>query len=58
MDWVLAKMMALFAVCLLFPLGIWLGLEGYEILALICLILGWCPVGAVVLEWFFLDRYR
>lgn len=32
----------------LFPIGIWLGLEGYEIQALILLLIGWIPMSAVV----------
>lgn len=34
--------------CLLFPIGIWLGLEGYEIAAMISLIIGWAPVALYI----------
>lgn len=35
--------------CLAFPLGIWFGLEGLELPALFCLLIGWAPVSTVII---------
>lgn len=46
-------MLVTMLMCLCFPVGIWFGLEGYEIPSLILLIIGWIRPAAsfaVVLE--------
>lgn len=43
--------------CLAFPIGIWLGLEGYELPALFCLIFGWAPTAAASVMVLTKERY-
>lgn len=38
------RFVAVYLLCLLFPLGIWLGLLGYELWSFILLMCGWTPV--------------
>lgn len=56
-------MIFLILLCLAFPIGIWLGLEGYELPALFCLIFGWAPVATVIVmaltkEWNGREQYQ
>jgi hypothetical protein len=43
-----ARALILYFWCLLFPVGIWLATEGYEIAAMISLILGWAPAALFI----------
>jgi len=38
------KLVAVYLLLFLFPIGIWLELLGYEIASLACMIIGWTPI--------------
>lgn len=38
------RFLAVYLLCLIFPLGVWLGLLGYEIFSFVCLFCGWTPI--------------
>lgn len=54
---ILLKLMAVCFISILFPIGIWLGLEGYELWALMCLLVGWSPIMVVILMHFYREGY-